>query len=216
MTTPLPDSAPGGPAVGDVHRFVPGTSGATLLVLHGTGGDEDDLLPLAKRLAPDANLLSPRGPVLEHGMPRFFRRHAIGELDQEDLLRRTGELADFVRASARCYRFDPSRVLAVGYSNGANIATSLLLREPTLLQGAVLLRALLPFEADPLPRLPGTPIYLAAGRADPYVAPAQVEALADLLQRAGADVTLAWSPSGHGLEPSEIDAAAAWIHSHRS
>lgn len=215
MTGPQTDTDAGGPAVGDVHRFVPGSSGITLLVLHGTGGDESDLLPLAQRLAPDANLLSPRGPVLENGMPRFFRRHAIGELDQEDLLRRTGELADFLRASARRYRFDPSRVLAVGYSNGANIATSLLLREPTLLHGAVLLRALLPFEPESLPRLPGTPIYLAAGRADPYVAPAQAEALADLLRRAGADVTLAWSPSGHGLEPTEIDAAAAWIDSHR-
>lgn len=214
MTTPRPDSAPGGPAVGDVHRVVPGRSGATLLVLHGTGGDEDDLLPLAKHLAPDANFLSPRGPVLENGIPRFFRRHAIGELDQEDLLRRTGELANFLRASAGRYRFDPSRVLAVGYSNGANIAVSLLLREPTLLQGAVLLRAMLPFDPDSLPRLSGTPIYLAAGRADPYATPAQVEALADLLRRAGADVTLAWSPSGHGLEPSEIDAAATWIDSH--
>lgn len=205
--TPMPGT------VGDVHRFVPGATSAapTLLVLHGTGGDENDLLPLARELAPAASLLAPRGPVLEHGMPRFFRRLAVGVFDLDDLARRTAELGAFVRASAGRYGFDPARVWALGYSNGANIAASLLLTEGDLLAGAVLLRPMLPFEPERVPDLAGRAIFVAAGRRDPYAPPAAVEALAGHLRRAGAEVEVAWSDAAHGLEPHELDAAKRWL-----
>ncbi|HVT56971.1 MAG TPA: alpha/beta hydrolase [Thermoanaerobaculia bacterium] len=207
----LPVSASDGGSVGDVHRFVAGTSGGTLLVLHGTGGDENDLLPLARELAPEANLLAPRGPVIEAGMPRFFRRLAVGVFDEADLGRRTAELGRFLRAAAARYRFDPARVLALGYSNGANIAAALLLTDGSALAGAVLLRAVLPFEPQQLPDLAGKRTLLAAGRRDPYAPVERVEALADQLRRAGAAVELAWSDGGHGLEPGELDQAAIWL-----
>jgi len=205
-------------AVGDVHRFVPGGAGpgagATLLVLHGTGGDENDLLPLAAELAPGANLLAPRGPVLEHGMPRFFRRLAVGVFDLEDLARRTAELGAFARAAAGRYGFDPGRLFALGYSNGANIAASLLLTDGAALAGAVLLRALLPFEPARPAGLEGKSVLLAAGRRDPYAPPASVEALAERLRAAGAAVDLAWSDAAHGLEPDELDRARVWLARH--
>jgi phospholipase/carboxylesterase len=202
------------PAVGDVHRFVAGTSGGTLLVLHGTGGDENDLLPLARELAPEANLLAPRGPVLEQGMPRFFRRLGVGVFDEADLERRTAELARFVRAAAARHGFEPARVVALGYSNGANIAASLLLRDGSALAGAVLLRPVLPFEPRQLPDLAGKGVLIAAGRRDPYAPIERVEALADALRRAGAAVELAWSGGGHGLERDELDQAARWLRRH--
>lgn len=201
-------------SVGDVHRFVPGTAGWTLLLLHGTGGDENDLLPLGRELAPAANLLAPRGPVLEHGMPRFFRRLAMGVFDLEDLRQRTAELGRFVRDAAARHRFDPARVTALGYSNGANIAASLLLSDGAALAGAVLLRAMLPFEPDRLPDLAGKPVFLAAGRRDPYAAQETVEALAGHLRRAGAEVELRWTDGGHALEPAELDAAGVWLGKH--
>jgi phospholipase/carboxylesterase len=213
--SPAPGAAPTpGPAVGDVHRFVAGTSGGTLLVLHGTGGDENDLLPLARQLAPEAHLLAPRGPVLEQGMPRFFRRLAAGVFDEADLARRTAELARFVRAAAARYRFDAARVVALGYSNGANIAASLLLSDGAVLAGAVLLRPVLPFEPRWLPDLAGKGVFIAAGQRDPYAPVERVEALADALRRAGAAVELAWNDGGHGLEPGEIDQAARWLRRH--
>jgi len=200
-------------AVGDVHRFLPGATSAapTLLVLHGTGGDENDLLPLAHELSPGASLLAPRGPVLEHGMPRFFRRLAVGVFDLEDLARRTAELGAFVRGSSARYGFDPARVWAFGYSNGANIAASLLLTEGDLLAGAVLLRPMLPFEPEAVPDLSGRAIFVAAGRRDPYAPPASVDALAGYLTRAGAEVEVAWSDAAHGLEPGELDAAKRFL-----
>ncbi len=199
--------------VGEIHRFVPGASPAapTLLVLHGTGGDENDLLPLARALSPSAALLAPRGPVLENGMPRFFRRLGVGVFDLDDLARRTRELADFVRSAAERYGFDPARLVALGYSNGANIAASLLLTDGAVLAGAALFRPMLPFEPAALPDLAGKPVFVAAGRADPYVSPRQVEDLADLLRRAGGRVELSWSPGGHGLAPDEIAAAQRWF-----
>ena len=197
--------------VGAVHRFVPGSSGVTLLVLHGTGGDENDLLPLARDLAPTANLLAPRGPVLENGMPRFFRRLAMGVFDQEDLRRRTAELGAFAREAAQRYGFDPARLFALGYSNGANIAASLLLTDGSVLAGAALLRPVQPFEPEELPRLSGKPILIAGGRRDPYAPVESVEALAATLQKAGALVEVAWSDAGHGLEAHELARVAAWF-----
>jgi predicted esterase len=195
------------------HRFVPAEKpdAPTLLLLHGTGGDENDLLPLGRMLDEQAALLSPRGKVLENGMPRFFRRLAMGVFDQEDLVNRTHELAEFVTASASEYGFDPGRVFAVGFSNGANIAASLLLLHPDLLAGAVLLRAMAPFEPEMSPDLSGTPVYLAAGRSDQMVPPESTERLAELLKAAGAEVTLDWQPGGHGIGRTEIEAARSWL-----
>ncbi len=206
MTDPI-----SAPAVGDVHRYLPGRTATTLLVLHGTGGDENDLLPLAAELAPGANLLAPRGPVLEHGMPRFFRRLAVGVFDLEDLARRTAELGRFVRDAATRYGFDPARVIALGYSNGANIAAALLLSDGAALAGGLLLRPTLPFVPERLPDLRGKPILIAAGRRDPYAPVERVEELASLLRRAGAGVELNWNDGGHGLEPDEIESAKRWI-----
>ena len=205
--------APAG-GLGFVHRYVPASpdaSGATLLVLHGTGGDENDLLAMGAGLAPEANLLSPRGPVSEHGMPRFFRRLAVGVFDEEDLVRRTGDLGRFVRAASTRYGFDAARVTALGYSNGANIAASLLLLDGAALAGAVLLRPTLPLVPPRTPELAGKPILVAAGRRDPYSPVERVEELADWLRRGGARVELAWNDGGHGLEPGELALVGDWL-----
>jgi phospholipase/carboxylesterase/glyoxalase family protein len=197
-----------------VHRFEPARAAAparTLLLLHGTGGDERDLLPLAERLDPDAAVLSLRGNVPEHGMPRFFRRLAEGVFDEADLVRRTHELAEFLAAAERAYAFTPSRLVAVGYSNGANIAASLLLLRPGTLAGAVLFRAMVPIEPDTPPRLDGVPVWMGEGREDHLIPPENAARLEAMLRGAGADVTLHWSPAGHGLTPGDVDAARAWL-----
>lgn len=183
----------------------------TLLLLHGTGGDENDLLPLGRMLREEANLLSPRGKILENGAPRFFRRLAEGVFDHEDLINRTHELAAFVEAAVLEYGLDPERVFAAGFSNGANIAASLLLLHPGLLAGAILLRAMAPFEPETTPDLSGTPVYLAAGRSDPMIPAESTERLAELLRSAGAKVTLEWQPGGHGINRAEIEAAHEWL-----
>ena len=199
--------------LGFVHRFVPAqTSDApTLLLLHGTGGDENDLLPVGRMLDERAALLSPRGKILEHGMPRFFRRLAEGVFDHEDLMDRTHELAGFVDRAVDEYDIDQRRLFAVGFSNGANVAASLLLTYPRLLAGAILLRAMVPFEPDKTPDLSRIPVYLAAGRSDQMVPPENTERLAQVLREAGADVTLDWQPGGHGIGPAEIRAARNWF-----
>jgi predicted esterase len=195
------------------HRFFPARADGlpTLLLLHGTGGNEGDLLGLGEYLAPHAARLSPRGKVLENGMPRFFRRLAEGVFDLEDLRRRTEELADFVSTAAAGYRFDPARVVAVGFSNGANIAASLLLLRPKVLSAAILFHAMVPLEPDPLPDLESTPVFLTAGKLDTMIPPAESERLARLLESAGANVTLAWQPGGHNLSRAETEAAKSWL-----
>lgn len=195
-------------------RFEPGEAGiaaTTLLLLHGTGGDEDDLIPLGRILLPEANLLSPRGNVLENGMNRFFQRLAEGVFDQDDLRARTATLDAFIALAAVHYGFDAARVIAVGYSNGANIAASLLLRQPGRLQAAVLLHGMTPFDPDPLPDLAGTPVFLSAGRNDPIVPPDNTQRLADLFRQSGADVMLFWQDAGHSLSREEAAAARDWI-----
>lgn len=203
--------------LGFVHVFKPAAtpSGLTLLLLHGTGGNEHDLLPLGN-LASGAALLSPRGAVLELGMPRFFRRLSEGVFDEADLRQRAGELADFVTAAAAHYHFDPSRVIALGFSNGANIASATMLLRPGVLAGAVLFRGTVPLVPDPMPSITGTHVLLSNGLSDPLVAPAQTERLARLLQRAGADVELHWQPAGHELMPADFSAARVWLDKARN
>lgn len=196
-----------------VHQFVPAQSPSlpTLLLLHGTGGDENDLLPLGKTLAPGAALLSPRGKVLENGMPRFFRRLAMGVFDEPDLRFRTQELAEFVRAASDRYGFDLGNVVAVGYSNGANIAGSMLLLYPQVLRAALLLSPMLPLKPEQMPDLKSVAVFVAAGRADPIVAPENTQQLMSLLKQAGANVTEHWHQGGHELTQSVIDAAQHWL-----
>jgi len=198
---------------GFVHIFEPPSSANApiLLLLHGTGGNEQDLLSLAEVLAPDAGILSPRGKVLERGMPRFFRRLAEGVFDIEDLKFRTGELADFLIASAARYGFDAHRLIAVGFSNGANIAASLLLSEPEALAGAVLMRAMVPFVPRTLPVLDGLPVLILSGAADPLIAATDRDRLAKLFSDAGAAVTYQVVPAGHNLAPQDVAAAARWL-----
>jgi predicted esterase/catechol 2,3-dioxygenase-like lactoylglutathione lyase family enzyme len=206
-----------GDALGFIHRYIPPsttgelTGATTLLLLHGTGGDEDDLIVVGRTLAAGAGLLSPRGKVSERGALRFFRRLAEGVFDQEDLARRTEELARFIEAATETYGLRPDGIVAVGFSNGANIAASLLFRRPGLLRGAVLFSPMVPFVPDPLPALRGTPVFIGAGRSDPIAPAAQVDQLAALLTRAGATVSLHWEPGGHALTATEVNAARDWL-----
>ena len=194
-----------------IHQFIPGTSSRTLLLLHGTGGNEGDLMALGRELDPKASLLSPRGKVLENGMPRFFRRLAEGVFDLEDLKYRTNELADFVRTAAQHYGFSTDNLVAVGYSNGANIAASMLLLRPELLPIAVLLRAMVPLIPDPLPDLSSVRVWIGAGNRDPIIPSSETKDLADLLRRAGADVTFRFANAGHGLTSGDVEAARDWL-----
>jgi phospholipase/carboxylesterase len=197
--------------LGFFHRFLPGESGVTLLLLHGTGGDENDLVPLGRELAPDAAILSPRGKVSEYGAARFFRRLAEGVFDHEDLVFRTHELAGFIDAAAEEYGLDLSRLVATGYSNGANIAASLMLLHPGLLRAAILLRAMVPFEPEEVPDLSGMPVFLAAGRRDRMIPPQNTERLAEILREARADLDLRWRNTGHPLTYEEVAEAKAWL-----
>ncbi len=205
--------------LGAAHLFVGaehGTGGPALLLLHGTGADENDLLPMGRTLAPGVALLSARGRVLENGMPRFFRRIAPGVFDEEDLTKRTHELAEFVGAAAAQYEFDASRLWAVGYSNGANIAASALLLHPDLLRGAVLFRAMPPFKTPPAapPRAPSgvrRQILIMSGATDQMVRPGDAERLANDLRASGAEVTLERANAGHELTPLEVSTAGAWL-----
>ena len=183
----------------------------TLLMLHGTGGNERDLVPLAADLLPGAGVLSPRGKVLERGMPRFFRRLEEGVFDLDDLRQRTIELADFVGEASEHYRFDPARVIAVGFSNGANVAAALLLVRPGVLERAVLCRAMVPLVPDPLPSIPATRVLISNGRVDPLVPVAETDRLAALLQSAGARVTVKWQQAGHQLVHDDVANARTWL-----
>ena len=198
--------------LGFAHRFLPGAPDRpVLLLLHGTGGDENDLLPLGEALLPGAARLSPRGKVLEHGMPRFFRRLAEGVFDVEDLRQRTHELADFVQAAGEAYELGERRPVAVGFSNGANIAAAMLLLRPGVLDGALLIRPMIPLVPDTLPDLRGVRVQINAGQLDPLVPAPQSDALATLLREAGASVDLRWIAGGHALTREDIDAGKAWF-----
>ena len=202
------------PHLGFEHRWLP-REGAldTLLLLHGTGGDENDLLPLADVIAPRANALSPRGKVMEHGMPRFFRRLAEGVLDVPDLKLCAAELSDFVAAAAKEYGFDARRVSAVGYSNGANAALGMLLERPDSIQRAILMRAMLAYEPAPTLGLRGKRILLLAGASDPYSRAPTTDRLAELLRARGAEVDAHYARAGHELSQEDITIAKKWVAS---
>jgi phospholipase/carboxylesterase len=194
-----------------IHRYEPATRPglAPLLLLHGTGGDENDLLPLGQMISPGAALLSVRGQVLEHGMPRFFRRLAEGVFDEADVIRRANELADFVGAAREAYGL--AAPLALGYSNGANIAAAMLLLRPSTLQGGILLRAMVPLAQAPEANLAGRSLLLVSGQQDPIIPPANGQRLAAMLTKAGADVTRRVLPAGHQLSQADVTLAREWL-----
>ncbi|MFL6400228.1 MAG: alpha/beta hydrolase [Nitrososphaeraceae archaeon] len=211
-----------------IHRFIPpknneGSGGAsrakqgslpftTFLLLHGTGGNEQDLIPLAYELDKSAAILSPRGKVLENGVsPRFFRRLAEGVFDLEDLKFRTNELADFVIDASKTYDFDLQHVIAVGYSNGANIAASMLLLRPETFSSAILFRAMVPLVPQTLPDLSDKHIFMSSGVYDPIVSRQEAEKLFGLFKKAGANISLSWQESGHELTMEEIRKAKEWL-----
>ena len=202
-----------------IHRFIPPPrndkeNNLTLLLLHGTGGTEYDLIPLGKEIAPYASIFSVRGKVLENGMPRFFRRLEEGIFDLEDLKIRTNELAEFIIKSSLVYKFDMERIIAVGYSNGANMGASLLLSRPEVLAGALLFRAMVPFIPDILPDLSKKAIILLEGLYDPIVNRANAVSLLELFTKTHSNVTLEWQDSGHNITQEDIASAKKWLESY--
>jgi phospholipase/carboxylesterase len=197
-----------------VHRFEPATVGGLppVLLLHGTGGDENDLVPLGHAVAPGAALLSPRGQVIEHGMPRFFRRLAEGVFDEDDVRRRALDLADFVEQARG--RYGLGAPVALGYSNGANIAAAVLLLRPEALAGAILLRAMVPLSDPPAAGLAGKPVLIVSGAQDPIALPDNAARLADMLRRAGAAVDHRILPAGHPLTNTDVTLARSWWRDH--
>ena len=197
-----------------VHRFEPGEAlGAPLLLLHGTGGDESDLLPVGRMVAPGAALLSPRGDVVERGMARFFRRFSEGVFDEDDVRRRAGALADFVIDARKAYGI--AAPVALGYSNGANIAAAVLLLRPHVLAGAILWRAMMPLTAPQLAPLPGTPVLMLSGARDPIAGPTEAGQLKAALEAAGAAVEHRILPVGHELSQADIAIARQWLQERR-
>lgn len=201
------------PDLGFIHKFVPAEkpNSPTLLLLHGTGGDEQNLLPVGRELWPGAALLGVRGQVLENGIPRFFRRFAEGVFDIEDLRYRTDELAQFIDAASERYGFRREKLIVIGYSNGANIGASLILLHPHYLAAAVFFRAMMPFTPELIRNFSHLSVFLSAGRLDPIVSSSQVEELAALLESGGADVTVSWGQGGHELGEDDVRAAKTWL-----
>ena len=190
-----------------IHRREQGAPGRPLVfAFHGTGGDETQLVDLARELVPGATIVSPRGDVSEFGAARFFRRTGEGVYDMDDLARATAKLAGFIQAHVAAEK--PSRVLAFGYSNGANILASVLFAHPDLFDAVVLMHPLIPFQPKVEGSLEGRPILITAGQRDPICPPTLTRRLESWLDDAGAAVTLHWHPGGHELRPDEIAAAA--------
>ena len=197
-----------------IHQYEPGTGeqrNTTLLLLHGTGGDENSLRDLGRMILPGAGQLRPRGNVQENGMARFFRRFAEGLLDVDDLKRRTDELADFLQHASSRYGFDAQQIIVAGFSNGANIAASLLFLRPQVLHAAILLHPMLPFVPESLPDLRAMPVFIGAGRADPLVPSEQTLQLAELLEHAGARLSVFWHNGGHTVSVEETRAIKNWL-----
>lgn len=195
------------------HLFQKGSNpdAPVLLLLHGTGGTERDLLPLAQLISPSSSVLSVRGNVLENGMPRFFRRLAEGVFDIEDLIFRTKELSEFLDNAAAEYGFERNNIVAVGYSNGANIAGSLLFHFKDVLKGAILHHPMVPIRGLELQDMAGLPVFIGAGENDPICSTSETRELEQLLSGAGATVETHWERSGHQLTGTEAAAAAEWF-----
>ena len=213
--------------LGFIHKFIPpnikaerrgrGKAEPTFLLLHGTGGNEEDLIPIAREMASDAAILSPRGKILEGGIAaRFFRRLAEGVFDLEDLKFRTNELANFVNNASKIYGFDLQHVIALGYSNGANIASSMLLLRPEVLSAAILFRAMVPFVPNSLPDLSNKYIFMSSGLHDSLIPKQDAERLFSLFESAGAKVSISWQNSGHELVTAEVRKAKEWFYSSSS
>jgi phospholipase/carboxylesterase len=196
-------------ALAFIHRFEAGTRETALLLLHGTGGDESDLLPLGRAVAPEAALLSPRGKVLEHGMPRFFRRLAEGVFDEDDVRHQANAIADFVGDARTRYRI--AAPIALGYSNGANIAAAMMLLRPQVLSGAILLRAMAPLSAAPQVDLAAKSVLIISGAQDPIVPAENAARLAELLRASRAAVEQRVLPAGHGLSNADVTMARQWL-----
>ena len=192
------------------HIFKKGSNDITLLLLHGTGGTEQDLLPLGDMIDAKANILSIRGNVLENGMPRFFRRLSEGVFDEEDLIFRTKELKDFIDNASNEYGFSREKVIAVGYSNGANIAGSLLFHYENSLKAAILYHPMVPRRGIDIPDLSQTPVFIGAGKNDPICPAQETEDLSELLTNAGSNVKVYWEYQGHQLTRSEVEASKEW------
>ena len=203
--------------LGFIHKFIPSEgrkdqNSLTLLLLHGTGGDETDLIPIARMLEiTNASILSPRGKVIENGMPRYFRRLSEGIFDIKDLKFRTNELAEFVQNASKTYALNLNRIVAIGYSNGANIAASVLLLRPEILSNAILFRPMIPLVPNTLPKLSSKRVLISAGSHDPIVDSYQTKDLFDLLEKVGAKVSIQWQNSGHELTQRDIVAARKWL-----
>ena len=197
--------------LGFVHRFVPASEEnlPPLLLLHGTGGDENDLISLGLRLAPGAALLSPRGKVLENGAPRFFRRLTEGVFDLKDLKFRTQELADFAVRAGQAYGI--GKPIVIGFSNGANIGASMLLLRPEVLAGAILIRVTTPFDWEKAPDLSGMPVLILSGAKDPLVPAAKRDKLAAMLKSANAEVTYEVLNAQHHLSADDLVVAGGWL-----
>lgn len=199
-----------------IHRYIPAAAPGSppLLLLHGTGGNEDDLLPLGRTISPDSALLSPRGKVVENGMPRFFRRLAEGVFDEVDVKKRAHELADFIAEARQSYEIEAP--IAVGFSNGANIAAAMMVLRPEALAGAALLRAMVPFNEMPKADLSGTRVLMVSGQMDTIIPLENSNRLAETLAASGADVQHSVLPAGHGLMQQDVVLTQSWLASARS
>jgi phospholipase/carboxylesterase len=199
---------------GFVHRYIAATNPdipAAILLLHGTGGDENDLISFGEAIAPGAALLSPRGTVMENGAPRFFRRISEGRFDPAEVRARAGELGKFIRAAIAEYGLAPRKLFALGYSNGANIASSLMFLDPGILAGAMLFRPMVVIEPETKTDLAAAAVFIGAGRLDPIVPSDHPARLSGMFEERGASVTLCWELSGHNLTPGDIRDAARWF-----
>jgi len=197
-----------------IHKFIKGQNPTrpTLLLLHGTGGNENDLLPVGKLIDADANLLAVRGEVIENGMPRFFRRLAPGVFDEQDLMYRTSQLHDFIDQASKTYDFDRGDVIAIGYSNGANIAANMLMQIPYSLRGAILMHPMLPRKEGTIPALKDIQVLITAGNNDPIVPIQSTQALKKVLDDHGAKVSLTWFKFGHKLSSEEVQLIIKWYN----